>query len=98
MCPGKHIKLTTKAVNSLSEARESCKNACDADNECKFAWLNYAPEYTAIAWCKHFDGTCSTSAQNAVLGNHVYVKSTYEDSNYIFVMIKRKKTIISTTI
>ena len=74
------------AVNSLSEAKESCKQGCDADNGCKFAWLNYGAK-----WCKYFDSTCTISAQGAFDGYYVYTKSTYEDLNFIFVEISPKR-------
>ena len=74
--------MASLTVNSLSEAKESCKQGCDADNGCKFAWLNYGAK-----WCKYFDSTCTISAQGALDGYYVYTKSTYEDLNYIFVEI-----------
>ena len=84
MCLGSgDIKTARLTVNSLSEAQESCKQGCDADNVCMFSYLNYGAK-----WCKHFDITCSISGQNTFDGHYVYTKSKYEDLSYLFVEIK----------
>ena len=83
MCLGDgSIKRAELTVNSLSEAQESCKKGCDADNRCMFSYLVYGAK-----WCKHFDSTCTISGQGTLDGHYVYTKSTYEDLNYIFVEI-----------
>ena len=77
------MKSAILAVNSLSEAQESCKKGCDADNGCKFAHLFYG----TTKWCKHFDSRCTISAQGTLDGHYVYAKGNYEDLNYIFIEI-----------